>query len=179
MPKVTLYGFIRVIAVNLSVVGLSAWISVSLNRSFVKGRQETFFEYGRVNGNPVLRQLSAAEAKQAHSFQTIDLSELKKLRESGEAVLVDGRSQKDYEMGHIPGARYLGVADFERVFPSFAERFSLKTKLVIYCGGGDCSLSRKVAELLYSSGYNDLRIYSAGYSDWFLNGNPVEKGKGQ
>ena len=179
MPKVTLSGFIRVIAVNLCVVGLSAWVGVSLNRSFVGGRQETLFEYSQVNGKPVLRQLNAAEAKQAHSFQTIDFSELKRLRESGEVVLVDGRSQKDYEDGHIPGAHYLGVADFDKVFPSFAEGFSLKTKLVVYCGGGDCSLSRKVAELLYSRGYNDLRIYSAGYSDWFLNGNPIEKGKGQ
>ena len=121
--------------------------------------------------------MSAAEAKETHSFQTIDSSELKRLRESGEVVLVDGRSQMEYENGHIPGAHYLGVADFEKVFPSFTARFSLKAKLVIYCGGGDCSLSRKVAELLHSKGYHELKIYSAGYNDWFLSGNPVEKGK--
>jgi rhodanese-related sulfurtransferase len=179
MKKATFVGVIKVVCVDVAVILLSGLIGVSLNGSFVKGKQQTTFALERSNGKPVFKPIPASNPKNYPVFSGIELTEVKNAMQSGEMILLDGRSQSDYESGHLPGAYHLGVADFEKALRLFSSRFPKDTRFVIYCRGGDCSLSRRLAELLYDKGYVQLRIYWGGYNDWFLGGNPVEKGGGK
>ena len=177
MKKISLGAAIKVVCVDLVIILLSGLIGVCLNRSFVKGKQQTTFVFERSSG--VFRSIAASDAESFPIFAGIELAEVKKVVQSKEMVLLDGRSQSDYESGHVPGAYHLAVADFEKALPVFSSRFPKDTRFVIYCRGSDCNLSRRLAESLYDKGYVQLRIYWGGYNDWFLGGNPVEKGRGR
>jgi rhodanese-related sulfurtransferase len=175
--KISLAGCSRVILTNACIVLVSLWVGVTLNRSFVAGPQEQFFSYTETNGMPDFKPLTAAETSESASFPEIRLEELKQAVEKREVILLDGRSEKDYANGHIPSAHSLSVVDFETRFPQLASRFSREDRLVVYCGAGDCGLSRRLAALLRQKGYSRVRIYYGGYNEWFLASNPVVKGK--
>jgi rhodanese-related sulfurtransferase len=176
--KISLASCIRVILTNACIVLASLWVGVALNRSFVEGVQEQFFSYTETEGRPEFKALTAAEASTSFSeISEIRLEELKKALEKREVILLDGRSEKEYETGHIPSAYSLSVTDFETRFPQVASRFSQEQRLVVYCGAGGCGLSRRLAALLQQRGYSRVRIYYGGYNEWFLASNPVVKGK--
>jgi rhodanese-related sulfurtransferase len=175
--KFNLAGCSRVLLINCAVVLLSLWIGVALNRSFVFGPQEQLFSYTESEGKREFKPLTASEAKASARFEEIQLEELKTVVAKQEAVLLDGRSEKDYENGHIAGAYSLSAANFDKRFPGVSSRFSKDDRLVVYCGAGDCSLSRLLAERLSEKGYSRIRIYFGGYTQWFLGNNPVVKGK--
>jgi phage shock protein E len=179
MKRFSSSSLIKIISVNLSVILLSISLGILLNKTFVRGPQQTNFLYVRNQGDPTFKPVQGAEPKNYPLFEGIDLEAVRKVTQSGKIVLLDGRTQSEYQNGHIPGAFHLEVTDFEKRFPQFSSRFSKNTPFIIYCRGGDCNLSRRLAEQLYDKGYLQLKIYRGGYNDWFLNGNPVEKGKGE
>jgi len=172
-------SLIKIISVNLSVILLSISLGISFNKPFVRGPQQTNFLYMRNPGELTFKPVEGAAPKNYPLFEGIDLQAVKKATQAGKTVLLDGRPQSEYENGHIPEAFHLAVTDFEKSFPQFSARFSKNTPFIIYCRGGDCNLSRRLAEQLYDKGYLQLKIYRGGYNDWFLNGNPVEKWKGE
>lgn len=175
--KITLPGCTRVLLVNAGIVLFSLWLGATLNRSFVAGPQQQLFSYDEAGGKREFRPLTGSEAGSAEFFEEVQIEELKKMVEKKEAILLDGRSAKDYENGHIPGAYSLSVAEFDVRFPVVSAHFSKGDRLVVYCGSGDCSLSRRLAEQLREKGYSNVRIYYGGYNQWFLGGYPVARGK--
>jgi rhodanese-related sulfurtransferase len=176
MSKASWCGFGRVLLVNASIVLLSALIGVSLNRAFVAGPQQSTFTYSKDSGK--FQRVEAREGKTTEVLEEVRLQDVKQIVASKSMVLVDGRSEADYENGHLPGAYSLSVANFDKRVSQFSAEHPKEGAYVIYCGSGQCGLSRQLASLLKKKGYHQLKLYSAGYNDWFLSGNPVEKGKG-
>ncbi len=163
--------------IDFSIILVSSIVGISLNRSFVRGPQEETYEYSRSNGT--VRKIPNSQVKRYPAFEPIEIGDVRKAAGTKGTVLLDGRTRQDYENGHLPGAYHLAVSDFEKAFARFSQRFPIDSHIIIYCRGGDCSLSRRLAELFYEKGYSQLRVYSAGYNEWFASGNPVEKGKGE
>src|SRR5438309_2003171 len=122
MKKISLAAAIKVVCIDLVIILLSGLIGVSLNKSFVKGKQQTSFVFERSNGRAVFRPITS-DPESYPVFAGIALAEAKEVMQSGEMVLLDGRSQSDYESGHLPGAYHLAVADFEKALPRFSSRF--------------------------------------------------------
>ena len=176
MNRASWFGFGRVLLVNASIVLLSALIGVSLNRAFVAGPQQSTFTYSKDSGK--FQRVEASEGKTTEVLAEVRLQDVKQIVASKSMVLVDGRSEADYENGHLPGAYSLSVANFDKRVSQFSAEHPKEGACVIYCGSGQCGLSRQLASLLQKKGYHQLKLYSAGYNDWFLSGNPVEKGKG-
>jgi rhodanese-related sulfurtransferase len=174
MSKENWFGFGRVLLVNASIVLLSALIGVSLNRAFVAGPQQSTFTYSKDSGK--LQRVEASQTTEV--LEEVRLQDVKQIVASKSMVPVDGRSEADYENGHLPGAYSLSLANFDKRFSQFSAEHPKEGAYVIYCGSGQCGLSRQLASLLQKKGYHHLKLYSAGYNDWFLSGNPVEKGKG-
>jgi rhodanese-related sulfurtransferase len=168
----------RILLVNAAIVAVSACIGVWLNRSFVAGPQQSIFSYSNDGGKPEFKPVSSSAAQPGEPPAEVRLSEVREIIASKSMVPVDGRSEADYEAGHLPGACSLSVADFDKRFPEFSARYPKDGAYLIYCGSGQCGLSKQLASLLQKQGYHQLKLYSAGYNDWFLSGNPVEKGKG-
>ena len=178
MIKPNWAGCGRILLVDSGIILFSAWIGMSLNRAFVAGPQQSVFSYSNEGGKLEFKPVERSEAQPTAALPEVRLREAQEIIASKSMVLVDGRSQADYENGHLPGAYSLSVADFDKRFPDFAARYPKEGAYLIYCGSGQCGLSRRLAALLQKKGYHQIKLYSAGYNDWFLSGNPVEKGIG-
>lgn len=178
MLKLSWVGVGRILLVNTVIIVLSACIGVLLNRAFVAGPQQSFFFHSNEGGKLEFKPVKDGEAQTTEPPAEVRLPEVREIIASKSMVPVDGRSQADYENGHLPGAYSLSVADFDKRFPEFSALHPKEGAYLIYCGSGQCSLSRQLAGLLQKKGYHRIKLYSAGYNDWFLSGNPVEKGKG-
>lgn len=171
-------GWAHVLLIDGCLLLVSIGIGVTLNGSFVAGPQEQIFTYSEEGGQRQLKALEEIKPTPAlPTFPEVKLADLKKMVEKGDTIVLDGRRSQDYEAGHIPGAHSLSVADFETRFFDVSRHLPKEARMVVYCGAGACSLSKQLAAKLRQKGYTRIQIYFAGYNDWFLNGNPIMKGK--
>ena len=90
-------------------------------------------------------------------------------------LFVDARSRDDYAQGHIKGAVFLGVENFQELIGAFSKQYPETTAIVTYCSGRECSDSHDLAEDLINAGYTNVRIFIDGYPMWESQGLPVEK----
>lgn len=103
MGKRYLGGVIRILMIDLGIILGSAWLGISLNRSFVARPQGSFFTYSEGKGGLELKALSAEEAKATTQiWGHVPRSEVKAIVASKSMVLLDGRSEKGYEPGTFP-----------------------------------------------------------------------------
>lgn len=99
----------------------------------------------------------------------IECAELRKLMTGkNKPVLVDVRSQADYELSHIAGA----VSVPFNKLPA-AAKWPKKTLLVLYCSGKGCPLSDSSALALIKEGYKDVKVLQGGMAEWELKEYPV------
>ncbi len=75
-------------------------------------------------------------------------------------VLLDVRTDKDYDQGHIPGAVHVPLADIgERV-----KKLKKDKDIVVYCRSGNQSIW--AIKRLMGMGYKNLYNLKGGYSAW-------------
>lgn len=82
------------------------------------------------------------------------------------AIFVDARSAEDYAAGHIRRAVNLPEYEFHKYWEQFAQNVAPELDLIIYCNGGDCEQSHKLAERLKQAGYVRIAILKDGYFGW-------------
>ena len=83
--------------------------------------------------------------------------------------MLDARRTKDYEGGHIAGARSFAVWESDvdsRVTALVGEGRDGAIPVVLYCSGGDCEDSHMLAQKLFGAGFNNLLVYRDGWPDW-------------
>ncbi|QTR04760.1 sulfurtransferase [Saccharothrix algeriensis] len=97
--------------------------------------------------------------------------------------------RQDYEVGHLPGARYLDLdadlssapgaggrhplpapADLERALRSAGIR---KAHPVVAYDGGDGSVAARLWWLLRWAGHTEVAVLDGGYAAWVAEGRPV------
>jgi rhodanese-related sulfurtransferase len=94
----------------------------------------------------------------------------------GQAVFVDARSKEDYAAGHIGGAVSLPLHEFDAEWANFTSTVPPELELIVYCSGGDCELSHKLAERLAQANYKSIFVLTAGYDAWKAGNLPVATG---
>lgn len=87
----------------------------------------------------------------------------------GAAVLVDVRSDEDWQAGHARGARHLERGEIELEIEEQIP--DLDQRIICYCGGG--SRSALVAESLQKMGYRNVRSMAGGLRAWQAEGLPT------
>lgn len=94
-------------------------------------------------------------------------------------LVVDARRKKDYEQGHVAGARNIspweGDAD-AKITALVNEGRDGAIPVVIYCSGGDCEDSHMLATRIYGGGFNNLLVYKDGWPDWVKRGGKSAAG---
>lgn len=89
-------------------------------------------------------------------------------REWGERVQwVDARSRAKYERTRIPGALLLNEDEWDKLVGPFLDAWDADKTLVVYCDGGHCEASQRVAERIR----HDLQIpgvyvLKGGWAAW-------------
>ena len=95
------------------------------------------------------------------------------------ALFIDARRSQIYEQGHIAKSLSMPVWESDiddRVAAFYESGRDPEAPIVIYCSGGECEDSHMLAQKLWGIGYNNIRIYPAGWPDWTAKGLPVARG---
>lgn len=99
--------------------------------------------------------------------------EAAELMEETGTVVLDVRTEAEWDRGHLPGAVRIGVDRLPEViaageFPARADQ-----PIVVYCTVG--SRSARAARLLASRGFTDVYDLHGGIRAWSMSGLPVER----
>ena len=112
---------------------------------------------------------SAAEEKKG--YKNIAPEEFDKMRQKGTNVVLDVRTKKEYQEGHIPGSVLIDFnsPDFDK---EIAKLDKSKTYLVHCAAGGR---SAKACKKMESMNFQSLYNLEGGMGAWQKQGKPVEK----
>ena len=119
----------------------------------------------------VLFVLLLASAVYAADYKNLKVEQFEKMRAEKTNVVLDVRTQKEYDAGHIPGAVLIDFnsPDFDKKIAGLDKS---KTYLV-HCaaGGRSAKASARMTSLNFKSVYN----LEGGYRAWEKAGNTGEK----
>ena len=113
----------------------------------------------------------SAEKKEAKGFKNVDVAEFEKLRVDKKNVVLDVRTQKEFEAGHIPGAVNIDVNAPD--FPEKVAKLEKSKTYLVHCGAGVRSAKAcdKMSHLAFPKLYN----LEGGFKAWETAGNKPEK----
>ncbi len=89
----------------------------------------------------------------------------------GNIVLIDLRSKKDYEAGHVPRAHNISMEDLEYAEDDFPANKA--APIVVYGNGDD---AKKAFKIIKGWGCKKGSIASVDFAAWKKAGNPIETG---
>ncbi|MBI1290004.1 hypothetical protein GC173_02000 [bacterium] len=137
------------------------------------------FVFRPVKTPPPRPAVAAGTPTDGHAPSTngITLEDTRAAFESGESFFVDARPIAQYAEGHIPGALHIDVEMFRQGRPEALDFLPTDAHIVIYCGGGECDASHMVERMMQSHGYQNLKIFEAGFPAWEKAEYPVETGE--
>jgi rhodanese-related sulfurtransferase len=106
----------------------------------------------------------------------VKLPNVKRFFDAGAAVFVDAREAPEFAEGHIAGALNVPFDEAVRK-PALLEPFKKAGKpLILYCGGGDCEVSKDLARSMLAEGIRKVLVFTDGLPAWKAAGYPVGTG---
>ena len=104
----------------------------------------------------------AKENDQGAVYVNITAEEAKQIMDSEEGyIILDVRTQEEYDQGHIPGAILIPNTEIEaRAEKELPDKDQL---ILVYCRSGN--RSKKAAEILVELGYTNIKEFG-GIIDW-------------
>ncbi|MEM7549041.1 MAG: rhodanese-like domain-containing protein [Bacteroidota bacterium] len=116
----------------------------------------------------------AVNAALDFSVDTIDVEILKEyIADDQSLIILDTRSEKEFNMSHIEGARFIDYDNFSKQSLSDVDPDS---RIVTYCSIG--YRSEKIAEKLEELGFSNVNNLYGGIFEWKNSGNPVVNQEG-
>ncbi len=114
------------------------------------------------------------QTQAAANIKTVTVAEVAKIVADKSGTVFDANSQKQYESGHVPGARHVSFDEMTR------ENLAVGTdkKVVFYCWNDMCEASHEAAKAASKLGFSDVSVMRAGIQGWKKAGQPVETGAG-
>lgn len=111
---------------------------------------------------------TAVNALLSYKVDTVGSDGLADLDEASTPVFLDAREQTEFEVSHIPGAKYVGYKSFAI---ETLDAFDRNTEIVVYCSVG--KRSEEVALQLKDAGFTRVKNLWGGIFDWTNRGYPV------
>lgn len=111
-------------------------------------------------------------------FVHISLEEAYERFETGAALFVDARMDKEYVKSRIPGALHLPPQAFEKGRPDVMDFIAAdaSVEVVLYCNADDCPLAEETARHLIEYGITNFVIFTGGWDEWVAAGHPIDEG---
>lgn len=85
-------------------------------------------------------------------------------------VLLDVRSEEEYQAGHLPNAINIPISEFEKGIPDVP--FAKDTTTVVYCRSGP--RANRVQQLLKQAGYSGVYDMRGHFTKWQDMKLPIE-----
>lgn len=115
---------------------------------------------------------SAGEQSRAQTHvRKVGVDEFEKLWRDKHNVVLDVRTKKEYEAGHIPGAVNLDVNSTD--FRQKVSKLDKDKVYLVHCAAG--VRSARACAALEQLGFKDLADLTSGFKGWEKAGKPVEK----
>lgn len=103
-------------------------------------------------------------------FEPVSRQELLDRLRCGSATVLDVRPEDEFNMGHLPSAVNIPLAQLERRLAELPDN----REIVAYCRGPWCVLSFEAVALLRSRGYQVRRLED-GFPEWKMAGLPTSR----
>lgn len=137
------------------------------------------------NGVPLLREETEIvyadnniddeqNAENSITIRALTTEQVYQIFTNKEAKFVDGRDSWDYSDGHIPGALNIPEYKFTPEEPNL-KLLEKNDKIIVYCEGDQCEVSKRLAVELKKLGYKNIWVYLGGWKEWWENKFPIEK----
>ena len=111
--------------------------------------------------------LRAATEKPRDGFARVTWNEARPRVKSGQWLLIDARSEAQFNTSHLPGAVSLPANSFPEALEFFAAEHGTNRPAVIYCDSAGCDVSAELAARLRRElGWLEVRILEGGFLEW-------------
>jgi phage shock protein E len=116
---------------------------------------------------------ATAKADDKPAVKKINLDEFEKMRAEKENVVLDVRTPKEFDAGHVPGA--VNIDWHARDFNERVSKLDKSKTYLVHCQAGvrSAAASKRMAELKFEH----LFDFTGGWSAYSKADKPVEKGK--
>ncbi|MCS7244822.1 MAG: rhodanese-like domain-containing protein [candidate division WOR-3 bacterium] len=107
-----------------------------------------------------------------YNQDVVDADYILKNKDNPNIILIDVRSNQEFEKGHIPGTKY--NIPMDRLREEFVRgniKINKEDTIVVYCQKG--ILSSKAYEILKALGYN-VKHYKGSLQDWKDKNLPID-----
>jgi rhodanese-related sulfurtransferase len=104
----------------------------------------------------------------------MSMKEFRRAHGAGRLFVIDVRSPKSYQAGHIPGAVNVPLADTARRAAEVRAQAGNR-RIVTYCSCPTEHLSTEAAVELAKHGVMNVSALVGGYLDWVAGGGRVER----
>jgi rhodanese-related sulfurtransferase len=101
------------------------------------------------------------------NIDVIDALRLQDMKQHGDVVLVDVRTDLEVSRGVIPGARHIPL----HLLPARFEEIDRSRAVVFYCQSG--ARSAQASAFLSSKGWHEVYNLAGGMNAWVGKGMPV------
>lgn len=106
--------------------------------------------------------------------KSVPLVTVAELRKMPNVVLLDTRSKAEYNVSHLPSARWVGYDDFEL---KRVQDIPKQANVVVYCSVG--YRSERVGEKMLAAGYQTVSNLYGSLFEWVNQGNTVVDNQGR
>jgi rhodanese-related sulfurtransferase len=96
------------------------------------------------------------------------------LSENEGLILLDTRARKEYNVSHIPGAKFI---DYKKFVVDDLDTLDRGTPIVVYCSVG--YRSERIGERLKARGFINIKNLYGGIFEWVNTGNGVVNETGE
>lgn len=108
---------------------------------------------------------------------SISIDELHASLDQGKVLILDARSRRVYELGHIPGAVSLPISEFEDTHQEVLNNVKKEQSIVVYCSSPKCNSAFNLGYLLIDKlGFKKTKIFFGGLDAWQKAGYPIQPG---
>ncbi len=112
-------------------------------------------------------QASSSEQQSPHKITRAELTEL--IQEDGDMLLIDVRTEGEYEKGHLPGAIVIPYDEFDT---RYSEILDYKDKeVVLYCHVG--GMGDYAGRVLLENGFTNVKNLDGGINGWINSGGKI------
>lgn len=119
------------------------------------------------NNAPIVDKQKVAEAH--HNLaKTVTFDQMVKIINNESFVIIDARSPESFATERIGNAINIFPYGDEGEMMNKIMSLPHDKKIVVYCDGGACDASHKIAEIIISFGYDRVFLYSGGWEEWAL-----------
>lgn len=136
-------------------------------RAYIKMKQPGLYNFAAGTASGTVQVIEYAAA----SYRELSAAEAGKILQNTNPLILDVRTQGEFQQGYIQGANLLPVQVLQQNMQNL-ERYK-NQDILIYCASGN--RSTVASRLLIESGFMKIYNLRYGINDWAQRGHPVTR----